>query len=82
MYLIQEQHTTVCSYRVVLKQNEKLTDVEEKYKHLYGKTASLLEMEEEVLKVSKKVTRPNVAWGYNVPATDSLCISCKSIVCV
>ncbi|XP_067110538.1 inhibitor of nuclear factor kappa-B kinase-interacting protein isoform X2 [Osmerus mordax] len=39
---------------VVLKQNEKLTDVEEKYKHLYGKTASLLEMEEEVLEVSKK----------------------------
>ncbi|XP_046873634.1 inhibitor of nuclear factor kappa-B kinase-interacting protein isoform X2 [Hypomesus transpacificus] len=39
---------------VVLKQNEKLTDVEEKYKHLYGKTANLLEMEEEVLKVTKK----------------------------
>ncbi|XP_046873633.1 inhibitor of nuclear factor kappa-B kinase-interacting protein isoform X1 [Hypomesus transpacificus] len=41
---------------VVLKQNEKLTDVEEKYKHLYGKTANLLEMEEEVLKVTKKLT--------------------------
>ncbi|XP_021419664.2 inhibitor of nuclear factor kappa-B kinase-interacting protein isoform X1 [Oncorhynchus mykiss] len=39
---------------VVLQQNARFFDVEEKYKLLSGKTASLLEMEEEVIKVSKK----------------------------
>ncbi|XP_024233176.2 inhibitor of nuclear factor kappa-B kinase-interacting protein-like isoform X2 [Oncorhynchus tshawytscha] len=40
---------------VVLQQNARFFDVEEKYKLLSGKTASLLEMEEEVIKVSKKL---------------------------
>ncbi|XP_038852524.1 inhibitor of nuclear factor kappa-B kinase-interacting protein-like isoform X2 [Salvelinus namaycush] len=39
----------------VLQQNARFFDVEEKYKLLSGKTASLLEMEEEVIKVSKKL---------------------------
>ncbi|XP_038833722.1 inhibitor of nuclear factor kappa-B kinase-interacting protein-like isoform X1 [Salvelinus namaycush] len=39
---------------VVLQQNARFFDVEEKYKLLSGKTASLLEMEEDVIKVSKK----------------------------
>ncbi|XP_041717179.1 inhibitor of nuclear factor kappa-B kinase-interacting protein isoform X2 [Coregonus clupeaformis] len=40
---------------VVLQQNARFSDVEEKYKLLSGKTARLLEMEEEVIKVSKKL---------------------------
>ncbi|KAF7647701.1 hypothetical protein LDENG_00167930 [Lucifuga dentata] len=40
---------------VVLQQNERFTEIEEKYKVLHGKTASLFDMEEEVLKVSKKL---------------------------
>ncbi|CAJ1054785.1 inhibitor of nuclear factor kappa-B kinase-interacting protein isoform X2 [Xyrichtys novacula] len=39
---------------MVLQQNERFSEIEEKYKLLLGKTASLFDMEEEVLKVSKK----------------------------
>lgn len=42
-------------FRVVLQQNEKFSEIEEKYNSLQGKTSSLFDMEEEVLKVSKKV---------------------------
>ncbi|XP_078099283.1 inhibitor of nuclear factor kappa-B kinase-interacting protein isoform X1 [Sander vitreus] len=40
---------------VVLQQNERFSEIEEKYKSLHGKTSSLFDMEEEVLKVSKKL---------------------------
>lgn len=49
-------------FRVVLQQNERFTEMEENYKALHGKTASLFDMEEEVLKVSKKV-RFDLRWG-------------------
>ncbi|XP_068573463.1 inhibitor of nuclear factor kappa-B kinase-interacting protein isoform X2 [Cebidichthys violaceus] len=39
---------------VVLQQNERFSQIEEKYKSLHGKTSSLFDMEEEVLKVSEK----------------------------
>ncbi|XP_067437575.1 inhibitor of nuclear factor kappa-B kinase-interacting protein isoform X2 [Thunnus thynnus] len=39
---------------VVLQQNERFSEIEEKYHFLQGKTSSLFDMEEEVLKVSKK----------------------------
>ncbi|XP_070710270.1 inhibitor of nuclear factor kappa-B kinase-interacting protein isoform X2 [Pempheris klunzingeri] len=39
---------------VVLQQNERFSKIEEKYKILHGRTSSLFDMEEEVLKVSKK----------------------------
>ncbi|XP_054480679.1 inhibitor of nuclear factor kappa-B kinase-interacting protein isoform X2 [Anoplopoma fimbria] len=39
---------------VVLQQNERFSEIEENYKSLHGKTSSLFDMEEEVLKVSKK----------------------------
>ncbi|XP_029318405.1 inhibitor of nuclear factor kappa-B kinase-interacting protein isoform X2 [Cottoperca gobio] len=39
---------------MVLQQNERFSQIEEKYKSLQGKTSSLFDMEEEVLKVSKK----------------------------
>ncbi|XP_054480678.1 inhibitor of nuclear factor kappa-B kinase-interacting protein isoform X1 [Anoplopoma fimbria] len=40
---------------VVLQQNERFSEIEENYKSLHGKTSSLFDMEEEVLKVSKKL---------------------------
>ncbi|KAM3587912.1 uncharacterized protein V6R79_016900 [Siganus canaliculatus] len=40
---------------VVLQQNERFADIEEKYKFLHGKASGLFDMEEEVLKVSKKL---------------------------
>ncbi|XP_029318404.1 inhibitor of nuclear factor kappa-B kinase-interacting protein isoform X1 [Cottoperca gobio] len=40
---------------MVLQQNERFSQIEEKYKSLQGKTSSLFDMEEEVLKVSKKL---------------------------
>lgn len=40
---------------MVLQQNERFSEIEEKYKFLHGRTSSLFDMEEEVLKVSKKV---------------------------
>ncbi|XP_062299969.1 inhibitor of nuclear factor kappa-B kinase-interacting protein isoform X1 [Scomber scombrus] len=40
---------------VVLQQNERFSEIEEKYSFLQGKTSSLFNMEEEVLKVSKKL---------------------------
>ncbi|KAG7225673.1 hypothetical protein INR49_012259 [Caranx melampygus] len=40
---------------VVLQQNERFSQIEEKYKSLHGKTSSLFDMEEEVFKVSKKL---------------------------
>ncbi|XP_044042144.1 inhibitor of nuclear factor kappa-B kinase-interacting protein isoform X1 [Siniperca chuatsi] len=40
---------------VVLQQNERFSKIEEKYRFLHGKTSSLFDMEEEVLKVSKKL---------------------------
>ncbi|XP_070710269.1 inhibitor of nuclear factor kappa-B kinase-interacting protein isoform X1 [Pempheris klunzingeri] len=40
---------------VVLQQNERFSKIEEKYKILHGRTSSLFDMEEEVLKVSKKL---------------------------
>nr|XP_040029026.1 inhibitor of nuclear factor kappa-B kinase-interacting protein isoform X2 [Gasterosteus aculeatus aculeatus] len=39
---------------LVLQQNERFSEIEEKYKSLNGKTSSLFAMEEDVLKVSKK----------------------------
>lgn len=42
-------------FRVVLQQNERFSRIEEKYSLLHGKTSNLFDMEEEVLKVSKKV---------------------------
>lgn len=39
---------------VVLQQNERFSEIEEKYRSLHGKTSSLFDMEDEVLKVSKK----------------------------
>ncbi|XP_059182183.1 inhibitor of nuclear factor kappa-B kinase-interacting protein-like [Centropristis striata] len=40
---------------VVLQQNQRFSEIEEKFKSLHVKTSSLLDMEEEVLKVSKKL---------------------------
>ncbi|XP_029019041.1 inhibitor of nuclear factor kappa-B kinase-interacting protein [Betta splendens] len=40
---------------MVLRQNEKVSQIEEKYKSLQEKTSSLFDMEAEVLKVSKKL---------------------------
>lgn len=42
-------------FRVVLQQNHRFAEIEAKYKFLHGKTSSLFDMEEEVLKVSQKV---------------------------
>ncbi|XP_008287441.1 inhibitor of nuclear factor kappa-B kinase-interacting protein isoform X2 [Stegastes partitus] len=39
---------------MVLQQNEKFSQIEEKYKSLHGKTSSLFDMEEEIVRVSKK----------------------------
>ncbi|KAF0029790.1 inhibitor of nuclear factor kappa-B kinase-interacting protein isoform X2 [Scophthalmus maximus] len=39
---------------MVLRQNERFSQIEEKYKSLHGKTSSLFDMEEEVLRVSEK----------------------------
>ncbi|TNM91657.1 hypothetical protein fugu_020037 [Takifugu bimaculatus] len=39
---------------VVLQQNERFSEIEEKYRFLHGKTSNLFNMEEDVLKVSKK----------------------------
>lgn len=43
------------AFRVVLRQNERFSEIEEKYSFLHAKTSNLFNMEEEVLKVSKKV---------------------------
>ncbi|XP_035506154.1 inhibitor of nuclear factor kappa-B kinase-interacting protein isoform X1 [Scophthalmus maximus] len=40
---------------MVLRQNERFSQIEEKYKSLHGKTSSLFDMEEEVLRVSEKL---------------------------
>lgn len=40
---------------MVFQQNERFSEIEEKYRFLHGKTSNLFNMEEEVLKVSKKV---------------------------
>lgn len=40
---------------MVIQQNERFSEMEEKYNFLHGKTSSLFAMEEEVLKVSRKV---------------------------
>ncbi|XP_029351211.1 inhibitor of nuclear factor kappa-B kinase-interacting protein isoform X1 [Echeneis naucrates] len=40
---------------MVLQQNDRFSQIEEKYKSLNGKTSHLFDMEEEVLKVSKKL---------------------------
>lgn len=40
---------------MVLQQNERFSEIEEKCMFLHGKTSNLFNMEEEVLKVSKKV---------------------------
>lgn len=39
---------------VVLQQNERFSQIEEKYRSLHGKTSSLFDMEEEIIRVSKK----------------------------
>uniref|UniRef100_H3BYB4 IKBKB interacting protein n=1 Tax=Tetraodon nigroviridis TaxID=99883 RepID=H3BYB4_TETNG len=39
---------------VVVHQNERFSQIEEKYRFLHGKTSDLFSMEEEVLKVSRK----------------------------
>ena len=41
--------------RVVLQQNERFSDLENKYILLHQRTTGLLTMEEEVLRVSEKV---------------------------
>lgn len=41
---------------MVLQQNGRFSEMEEKYKFLDGKTSSLFDMEEKVLKVSQKVS--------------------------
>uniref|UniRef100_A0A3P9QIH4 IKBKB interacting protein n=1 Tax=Poecilia reticulata TaxID=8081 RepID=A0A3P9QIH4_POERE len=41
----------VLCFRVVLQQNERFSLMEEKYKALHGKTSSLLDMEEEMVKL-------------------------------
>lgn len=43
-------------FRVVLQQNERFSEIEEKYMLLHGKTSNLFDMEEKVLKVSQKVS--------------------------
>ncbi|XP_047431974.1 inhibitor of nuclear factor kappa-B kinase-interacting protein isoform X1 [Mugil cephalus] len=40
---------------VVLQQNERFSQIEEKYRSLQGKTSSLFDMEEEIVKVSQKL---------------------------
>ncbi|XP_026182997.1 inhibitor of nuclear factor kappa-B kinase-interacting protein isoform X1 [Mastacembelus armatus] len=40
---------------VVLQQNDRFAQIEENYKSLHGRTSSLFDMEEKVLKVSKKL---------------------------
>uniref|UniRef100_A0A3Q1F9D9 IKBKB interacting protein n=1 Tax=Acanthochromis polyacanthus TaxID=80966 RepID=A0A3Q1F9D9_9TELE len=40
---------------VVLQQNERFSHIEEKYKSLHGKASSLFDMEEEIVRVSKKL---------------------------
>ncbi|XP_005733566.1 inhibitor of nuclear factor kappa-B kinase-interacting protein isoform X1 [Pundamilia nyererei] len=40
---------------LVLQQNEKFSQIEEKYRSLHGKTSSLFDMEEEIVRVSKKL---------------------------
>uniref|UniRef100_A0A3P8SHU0 IKBKB interacting protein n=1 Tax=Amphiprion percula TaxID=161767 RepID=A0A3P8SHU0_AMPPE len=39
---------------MVLQQNERFSQIEEKYKSLHGKASSLFDMEEEIVRVSKK----------------------------
>uniref|UniRef100_A0A3P8SHT7 IKBKB interacting protein n=2 Tax=Amphiprion percula TaxID=161767 RepID=A0A3P8SHT7_AMPPE len=41
---------------MVLQQNERFSQIEEKYKSLHGKASSLFDMEEEIVRVSKKLT--------------------------
>lgn len=48
---------------MVLHQNERFSEIEEKYRFLQEKTSSLFPMEEEVLKVSKKVGLTVDKWG-------------------
>ncbi|XP_034019539.1 inhibitor of nuclear factor kappa-B kinase-interacting protein isoform X2 [Thalassophryne amazonica] len=52
---------------IVLQQNENFSEVEAKYKFLHDKTASLFNMEQELLKVSKKCesiqTMLEALWG-------------------
>lgn len=50
-------------FRVVLHQNERFSEIEEKYMFLHGKTSNLFTMEEDVLKVSKKVGLTADEWG-------------------
>lgn len=74
-------------YRVVLQQNARFFDVEEKYKLLSGKTASLLEMEEEVTKVSKKVCFVSIGAVYpslsrEEQGTKTLCRDFYALLCV
>lgn len=40
---------------MVLQQNERFSQIEEKYKFLHGKTSTFLDMEEKIVEVSKKV---------------------------
>ncbi|XP_039891383.1 inhibitor of nuclear factor kappa-B kinase-interacting protein isoform X1 [Simochromis diagramma] len=40
---------------LVLQQNEKFSQIEEKYRSLHGKTSSLFDMEEEIVRVSEKL---------------------------
>lgn len=40
---------------LVLQQNVKFSQIEEKYRSLHGKTSSLFDMEEEIVRVSKKL---------------------------
>lgn len=71
-------------YRVVLQQNARFFDVEEKYKLLSGKTASLLEMEEEVTKVSKKVCFVSIGTVYPSLSREEQDTKtlCRDVMCV
>lgn len=50
-------------FRVVLRQNERFSQIEEKFRFLQGKTSNLFTMEEEVLKVSQKVGLTADKWN-------------------
>lgn len=52
-------------FRVVLQQNARFSEMEEKYKSLHGKTSSLFDMEEKVMKVSQKVSLHCCVFEWN-----------------
>ena len=51
-------------FPVGAQKNERVSRIEEKYSLLHGKTSNLFDMEEEVLKVSKKVRLSQKCGGW------------------